>query len=98
MYAQEGAWARKRMAQAKSKSLALLGNYYSHSSLTQLIKGWCGLHNTVQPSGYTLSYKCQLQSASNYPNVGLSAHIRLVCCWIHTEKMASVYQWIKLNS
>lgn len=95
MHALKGAWNRKWMAQAKSKSLALLGNYYSHSYLTQLIKRWCGLHNTVQPPGYTLGYNCQLQSASNYPSVALSAHIRLVCCWICTEKMAPVHQWIE---
>lgn len=27
--------------------------------------------------------------------MGLSAHIKLAWSWIHTEKMASVHQWIK---
>lgn len=52
----------------------------------------------MQPSGYTLSYNCQLQSASNYPSVSLSVHFRLVSCWIHTEKLASVHQRIKYSN
>lgn len=52
-----------------------MGNYHLYSSLTQLIKRRCGLHTTMWPSGYVASYNCQLQSGSNYPGVGLSAHI-----------------------
>lgn len=61
-----------QLYQAKSKSLGKLSLIFLllKKILTQLIKK-CALHNRVQPSGYTLRYNCQLERASNYPNVSV---------------------------